>query len=113
SSTVCFRYRYTVAGSPKVSAVCLHDALSISSGFTVSAATASKLAFGQQPTTTTAGSSISPAVTVIVQDQFGNTITGDSSNVTIGSANTSFTSASTLTVAASGGVATFSAIQPT
>ncbi len=79
---------------------------------TVSAATATKLAFGQQPTTTTAGVAISPAVTVIVQDQFSNTITGSSASVTIGSANTAFT-ASTLTVAASSGVATFSAIMPT
>src|SRR5207244_7886682 len=48
--------------------------------FTVNVAAASKLAFGVQPTTTTAGLAISPAVTVLVQDQFGNTVTGDSSS---------------------------------
>src|SRR5207244_3410991 len=47
-----------------------------------------------------------------VQDQFGNTVTSDTSNVTISSANTAFTG-STLTVAAASGVATFSVIQPT
>src|SRR5206468_4137227 len=83
-----------------------------SSTFTVNAGTATKLAFGQQPPTTTAGSSISPSVTVIVQDAYGNTVTGNTSSVPISSSTTAFTG-STLTVAAVNGVATFSAIQPT
>jgi hypothetical protein len=87
---------------------------SVASGnIMVSAAGASKLAFGQQPTTTTAGSAISPAVTVKVQDKYGNTVTTDSSGVTIGSSTTAFTPDSVLTVNAAGGVATFSAIKPT
>jgi hypothetical protein len=74
---------------------------------------ANKLAFGVQPSTTIAGSAISPAFTVIVQDQYGNTVTGDASTVIIGSGNTSFTSDSTLSVAASSGVATFGNLKPT
>ncbi|MGD0744999.1 MAG: Ig-like domain repeat protein [Verrucomicrobiota bacterium] len=74
--------------------------------------TVSKLAFGVQPGTTTAGSAISPAVTVIVQDSYGNTVTSDGSSVTISSSTTAFTG-STLSVNASSGVATFSVIKPT
>ena len=40
-----------------------------SGNFNVTAAAASQIVFGQQPTATTAGSAISPAVTVIVEDQ--------------------------------------------
>ncbi|MEI6077261.1 MAG: MBG domain-containing protein [Verrucomicrobiota bacterium] len=82
-----------------------------SSTFTVNPTTATKLAFGVQPTTVTAGSAISPAVTVLVQDTYGNTASTNSS-VTISSGNTAFTG-STLTVAAVNGTATFSVLQPT
>src|SRR5438477_10831992 len=43
------------------------------------AGTASKLAFVQQPTTTTAGQTISPAVTVQIQDANGNLTTSTAS----------------------------------
>ena len=43
---------------------------------------AAKLAFGQQPTTTVAGVSISPAVTVRVLDQFNNLVSTDTSSIT-------------------------------
>ena len=86
----------------------------LSQSLTVSAGAASKLAFGVQPSTTTAGLAISPSVTVIVQDQYGNTAATDSSSVTISSSTTAFMSGkSTLTVAAVNGVATFSQIWPT
>ncbi len=75
--------------------------------------TATKLAFGVGPSTTSAGSAISPAVTGLVQDQFGNTVTGNSSTVTISSGNTAFAGDSTLSVAAVNGVATFSNLKPT
>src|SRR5262249_38573581 len=42
-----------------------------------------KLIFGQQPTNATAGVAISPAVTVMVEDAFGNVVTSDSSTVTL------------------------------
>src|SRR5207249_2050517 len=63
---------------------------------------------------TTGGSAISPAVTVEVQDQFGNVVTTDSSNVTISISNPGVLSgSSTLIVAASSGVATYANIIPT
>ena len=48
-----------------------------SSPFTITDGPVSHLVFVQQPTTTAAGSSISPAVTVAVEDAFGNVETGD------------------------------------
>jgi hypothetical protein len=80
--------------------------------FTVNAATANKLVFTTQPSTTTAGSSISPAVVVKVEDTYGNTITGFTGSVTISSGTTSF-NGGTLSVNAVAGVATFSAVNPT
>ncbi|HUY35813.1 MAG TPA: Ig-like domain repeat protein [Pirellulales bacterium] len=77
---------------------------------TVNPAAASQLLFIQQPTAAAPGQTIAPAVTVQVQDQFGNVVTGDTSNVTIAIASPaggSFASG-TLTEAAVAGVATFS-----
>ena len=82
-----------------------------SSSFNVTPSTANKLVFGQQPTNTTAGAAIAPAVTVKIEDQFGNVLTSDNTDtVTVGIASGpgSFTGASTTTVTASSGVATFS-----
>src|SRR2546423_1778280 len=53
-----------------------------STSFTVSAAAADHLAFLQQPTNTTAGAAISPAVTVQILDQFNN-LTGSTANVVV------------------------------
>ena len=83
-----------------------------SSAFTINAGTPSKLAFGQQPTSTTAGVSISPAVTVRILDAVGN-LTAATSNVTLaitsgtGTAGAHLSGGSSVTVAAVGGVATF------
>jgi hypothetical protein len=70
------------------------------------------LAFGQQPTNTVAGATISPALTVRVLDQVGNLVTADTSNVTLViSANPGGGVLSgTTTVAAVGGIATFSGL---
>ena len=86
------------------------DALSgfNSNSFTISPAAASKLVFVQQPTNTTIGVAIHPAVTVDVVDQFGNLIANDNSSVTIGVASGPGTLGGTTTVTASAGVATFS-----
>src|SRR5206468_4591866 len=83
-----------------------------SNPFTVNPTTANKLAFGVQPSTTTAGQSITPAVTVRSEERRVGKESSDRSNVTISRRNTAFTG-STLTVAAVNGVATFSAIKPT
>ena len=65
-----------------------------------------------QPSNTTAGAAITPAVTVKIEDQFGNVVTSDSTDtVTVGIASgpggASFAGTSTLTVTANTGVATF------
>ena len=73
-------------------------------------AAASKVAFTAQPSSTTAGASISPAVQVSVEDANGNVVTSDNSSVTvaIGTNPGGGTLGGTLTVAAVNGVATFS-----
>ncbi|WNG38694.1 S8 family serine peptidase [Archangium violaceum] len=81
-----------------------------SSAFNITPAAASKLAFVTQPSTTVVGSPITPAVKVAIQDAFGNATTS-TANVTIalGSGSPSGSTLSgTTTVAAVGGVATFS-----
>jgi hypothetical protein len=76
--------------------------------FTISPAGAVKLGFLQQPTPSAAGVAISPAVTVAVQDSFGNTVTGNTSAVTLTLNGGTFAGGSnTVTVNAVNGVATF------
>ena len=80
-----------------------------SNSFTISPAAASKVVFGQQPTNSTAGVAVDPAVTVKVVDAFGNLVTGDSSTVTLTLSGGTFAGgSSTVTAAAANGVATFS-----
>ncbi|HEV2325545.1 MAG TPA: Ig-like domain repeat protein [Terracidiphilus sp.] len=112
---VTFYYEDTTAGSPTITASGTGAFTSAPTQVeTVNPGTASKLAFNVQPTTTTAGNAISPAVTVKVEDTYGNVVTGDSSNVTIAiSTGGAFKSGSILTVAASSGIATFSNLMPT
>ena len=80
-----------------------------SSAFNISAAAAAKLAFAQQPSDSTAGVAISPAITVQVQDQFNNVVTGDTSAVTLAIGNNpgGSTLSGTATQNAVSGVATF------
>src|SRR5208337_4150743 len=79
-----------------------------SGSFTISPAAAAKVVYAQQPTSTTAGSTISPAVTLDVEDQYGNLVTGDASSVTLSVHSGSGSLNGTLTESASGGIATFS-----
>ena len=81
-----------------------------SATFDVTAGAAAKLAFTVQPTNATAGAAISPAVTVTVQDAGGNTVTSATTSITlaIGTNPGGGTLSGTATVAAVGGVATFS-----
>jgi VCBS repeat-containing protein len=74
------------------------------------AGAATKLTFSQAPVTTSAGSTITPAVKVAIQDAGGNTVTSANSAVTlaIGSNPAGGTLSGTLTVGAVNGVATFS-----
>jgi hypothetical protein len=83
---------------------------SLSAAFTITPGPGSQLTFTVQPTTTTVGVTISPAVEVTAQDDFGNTATSFTGNVTveIGTNPTGGTLGGTTTVAAVSGVATFS-----
>jgi hypothetical protein len=77
---------------------------------TVSAAAASKLVFGQQPTNATPGAAITPAVTVRVLDAYGNLVSTDNADqvtMAIGSNPGAASLGGTTTVTVSGGVATF------
>ena len=87
-------------------------AASNSGMITVTLGTASKLAFGVQPGNTAAGGTITPAVTVRILDASNNLATSDTRNVTIAIAANpgGGTLSGTMTVAASGGVATFSGL---
>src|SRR5581483_8381474 len=84
-----------------------------STGFTISPGSATKVVFLQQPTNTAAGSSITPAVTVAVEDANGNVETGDNAtqvSVAIGTNPGGGTLGGTTTVTVSSGVATFSGL---
>jgi uncharacterized repeat protein (TIGR01451 family) len=78
--------------------------------FTINPAGATQLAFVQQPSNVNAGSAVTPAVTVAVEDSFGNTVTSDASTVTltISSGGTFAGGGTTTTATAVNGVATFS-----
>ncbi|HEX8453305.1 MAG TPA: Ig-like domain-containing protein [Longimicrobium sp.] len=81
-----------------------------SGDITTKVGAAAKLGFVQQPSNTVAGASITPAVTVAIQDANGNTVTTATDNVTIAIGNNpaSGTLSGTATVAAVNGIATFS-----
>ncbi|HET7250882.1 MAG TPA: hypothetical protein VFI79_13615 [Gemmatimonadales bacterium] len=81
--------------------------------FDISPAPLSQLIFTSQPVATPAGAHIAPAVAVSGEDAFGNLVTTFNGNVTVaigtnGGSPTPGTLSGTLTVAANGGVATFS-----
>lgn len=84
-----------------------------STGFNIAPAAAAKLSFSlQQPTNTSAGAAITPAVKVTALDQFDNLDTGYTGNVTvaIGTNPKSGTLSGTTTSPAASGVATFSTL---
>ena len=80
-----------------------------SASFNITPAAASMLAFTGQPSNTTAGATISPAVQVTARDAFGNTATGFTGTVTvaIGTNPGGGTLSGTTSVGAVNGVATF------
>jgi hypothetical protein len=85
---------------------------SASSNFTVAPAAAAALAFVQQPTDTTTGNAIAPAVTVSVKDQFGNLVTTPGLMVTLTLSTGVFSNSTpTASATASGGNATFSGLR--
>jgi hypothetical protein len=108
-----FTSTLTTAGSQNVSVTDTSETTKTGSAtVTVAAASAAKVAFGVQPTTTAAAQSISPAPTVRIQDQFGNTVTTSNANVTaaLGTNPSSGALSGTKSVAAVNGVATFTSL---
>ena len=81
-----------------------------SAAFDITAGGATQLVFSVQPTTTTAGAAITPAVQVTAKDGLGNVATGFTGSVTvaIGTNPAGGNLAGTKTVTAVAGVATFS-----
>jgi hypothetical protein len=83
-----------------------------SNTFTITAGTASKLVFTTQPSNTVAGSSITPAVTVSVEDANGNVVTSATTSITVAIGTNPGSPPGTLsgtpTESAVSGVATFS-----
>lgn len=77
-----------------------------SNTFTITAGNAAQLVFGQQPSDAVVNATISPAVTVLIEDQYGN-LTSSTANVTVAIHSGTGTLSGTLTHAASAGVATF------
>jgi hypothetical protein len=83
-----------------------------SPAFDISVGSATKLGFFVQPTGTTGGATIAPAVQVEIQDVGGNRVAGATNSVTlaVGTNPNSGTLAGTKTVAAVNGVAMFSGV---
>jgi hypothetical protein len=99
-------YKLTATSTPTPTAPANANSFNISPG------NASKLAFTQSPSSSTGGIASSTQPKVTVQDQNGNTVTSDASNVTLAITSGTGTSGATLTcttnpLAASSGVATF------
>ncbi len=116
SGAVMFTVKDTKAEAVTYTAKDTSDNITITqtAQVTFKAGAAAKLAFSQQPSTTTAGSVITPAVTVSVEDANGNVVTTDSSTVAIAiSTPGAFSGTSTLSAVASSGVASFSNLIPT
>jgi methionine-rich copper-binding protein CopC/uncharacterized membrane protein len=87
-------------------------ATAVSGNFTISAS-AAKLAITAQPVNAVAGAAFSDPITVAVEDALGNTISTDTSTVTLTlSSGTFFGGGMTATAVASGGVATFTNLVP-
>ncbi len=82
-----------------------------SGSITISPASASQLAFTQQPNDAVAGSAISPSVGVAVEDPYGNVVTSDGSTVTLSLSPGTFAGgSSTISATANAGVATFTGL---
>ncbi|HLL82900.1 MAG TPA: invasin domain 3-containing protein, partial [Longimicrobium sp.] len=110
AATVDFTTSTTAGVTHTVTATDSLSRTGTSGSITTQVGVAAKLAIVQQPTNTTAGAAISPAVTVAVQDANGNLVTGATDNVvaSIGSNAASGTLSGTKSVAPVNGIATFS-----
>lgn len=106
SSSASFFYGDTKAGTPNITATTA-GLTAVSKPATITAAAASQLVYGQQPTSTTKGTIIAPPVTVLILDQFGNQ-TLSAASVSIAKTDHGNNMTGLLTKTAVNGVATFS-----
>jgi len=81
----------------------------VSDSFEVTAGAAAALAFAQQPTAVAAGTAFDPAVSVSVRDAYGNLVSSATDSVALQLTAGTGSLLGTTTVAASGGIATFTA----
>src|SRR5439155_1114303 len=83
------------------------------SGVVINPGAGTTLTFVQQPSNATAGTTISPAVTVRVQDSLGNNLSGIAVTLTIGSGSGTLKGTTTIDIgsAAGNGVAAFSNLE--
>ncbi len=102
----------TAVGAKIVSAVISGVVINQTDTVTVNSAAAVSLVFTVQPATAVAGAALTPAVQVTARDQFGNTATSHTANVTVsfGANPAGGTLSGTATRAAVAGVATFSGL---
>jgi hypothetical protein len=99
---------YTFTVRPTKGSDCQGGATPTANGTLIVLGPASKLGFGVQPTSTTGGATISPAVTVRVLDANNNLIASSSASVSVALGNASgATLSGTFTRAAENGVVTF------
>jgi hypothetical protein len=107
-----FTVTLETAGSQTVTATdAANGSVTGSATLTVNPGAPSKIAFGQQPTTTAPGAVITPAVRVRVLDAYGNLVTSDNTDqvtVALGNNPGNGTLSGTTTVTVQGGKATFS-----
>ena len=108
-----FSVTLKTAGSQTITATdTAKSSLTGTATVTINPAAPSKLAIGQQPTSTTVGAILAPAVTVRVLDAYGNLVSSDNTDkvtLTLGNSGGA-TLGGTTTVTVSGGVATFSTL---
>jgi hypothetical protein len=107
----------TVAGSYTVVIASANPGVifpSLTYTVTVNPAAAARLVFVAGPTSVSANTVMSPAVTVAIEDSFGNVVTTSTASVSIGVdpvSGAGVTPSGTLTVAAVNGLATFSTLK--
>ena len=104
--------KFTVPGTYTLKATDGTLSAALSKTITVTAGAAAKVVFGIQPIAGIAGLALSPAITALIEDAFGNIVTSNTSTVTLtlATAPAGGALAGTLSVKAVKGVATFSGL---
>nr|MBA4150764.1 VCBS repeat-containing protein [Verrucomicrobiota bacterium] len=98
----------TAAGAKGVTATSAGLSDAVSDPFTISAGAAAQLAFVQQPTDAASGVTIAPAVTVQLQDTYGNNVSSAGVDIVLAKSSGTGTLSGTATIATdANGLATF------